>query len=244
MFTQEQFKALQEENFKVYHEKAVLEGHVAYFKEENRKLDNRLKMADTEKENELAIQIKEYERFMDELTVSINFNNELTEKVKVLDSNNKELKQQNAELSMKLNVLEKDGLKKKEEKSEDIEKLVKQMKSLQDDLNESESNCQDHLMKRQVLEKRNIMLSKQVSDFEKILIVERNRFEKGREESDKELLELKKRFQNFRKIWKIRERNHLKKRMELRASLKKKERYLSQRSRSLLANYLDYQLTL
>ena len=49
MFTQEQFKALQEENFKVYHEKAVLEGHVVYFKEENMKLDNRLKMVDTVK---------------------------------------------------------------------------------------------------------------------------------------------------------------------------------------------------
>ena len=114
---------------------------------------------------------------MDELNVSINFNNELTEKVKVLDSNNKELKQHNPELSRKLDVLEKDGLKKKEEKSEDIEKLVKQMKSLQDDLNESESNCQDHLMKRQVLEKRNIMLLKQVSGFGKIVIVERNRFD-------------------------------------------------------------------
>ena len=199
MFTQEQFKALQEENFKVYHEKAVLEGHVAYFKVENRKLENRLKMANTEKENELVTQRKEYERFVDELSVTINFNNELTEKVKVLDSNNKELKQQNAELSMKLDVLETDGLKKKEEKSEDIEKLVKQIKSLQNDLNESESNCQDHLMKRQVLEKRNIMLSKQVSDFEKIVIVERNRFEKRREESDKEILELQKKIFELQK---------------------------------------------
>jgi len=83
MFTQEQFKDLQEENFKVYHEKTVLEGHVAYFKEENRKLENRLKIADTEKENELATQRKKYERFMDELIVTINFNNKLTEKVKV-----------------------------------------------------------------------------------------------------------------------------------------------------------------
>jgi len=116
-----------------------------------------------------------------------------------LDSNNEELKQQNADLSMKLDILVKEGTKKKEEKSAEMKKLVKQIKSLQDDLEESESNCTDHLKKRREFEATNIKLSKQVSDFEKIVIVERNRFAKERQDSDKEILELKKKISELQK---------------------------------------------
>ena len=47
-------------------------------------------------------------------------------------------------------------------------------------MNESESNCTKHLLKTEELEKRNIKLVKQVSDFEQIVIVERNRGERKR----------------------------------------------------------------
>ena len=39
------------------------------------------------------------------------------------------------------------------------------------------------------IEKRNIYLSKQASDFEKIVVVERRRFAKEREEHEKEVLD-------------------------------------------------------
>jgi hypothetical protein len=100
----------------------------------------------------------------------------------------------------KISVLESAISKNKEEKEEqnvEREKLVKLNKSLQDDLNESESNCTKHLRKRQELEKRNIMLAKQVSDFEQIVIVERNRFAKEREKYDKEILDLTKKASEY-----------------------------------------------
>ena len=54
----------------------------------------------------------------------------------------------------------------------------------------SESTCTDHLKKRTYFETRNIKLSKQVADLEKILIIERNRFKAEREEYEKKMLEL------------------------------------------------------
>jgi len=94
------------------------------------------------------------------------------EKIEVYNAESKKnvvLQQNNSELLEKISVLESAISKNKEEKEEqntEREKLVKLSKSLQDDLNESESNCTKHLQKRQELEKRNIKLVKQVFDFE------------------------------------------------------------------------------
>ena len=47
------------------------------------------------------------------------------------------------------------------------------------------------------METRNIKLSKQVSDFEQIVIIERSRFVKEREVYEKEILELTKKVADF-----------------------------------------------
>ena len=59
-------------------------------------------------------------------------------------------------------------------------------------MNESEAKAIASVCKGKNLEKRNIKLSKQVSDFEQIVIVEKNIFGKERDEYEKEILELTK----------------------------------------------------
>ena len=89
----------------------------------------------------------------------------------------------------------------KEENNAEKEKLVKQVKSLQDDLNESQAKkFTAFVSKGKDMDKRNIKHSKQVYDFEQIVIVERRRFGKERDEYKKEILELSKKVSDFQNI--------------------------------------------
>ena len=73
------------------------------------------------------------------------------------------------------------SLEEKTEINAEREKLVKQVKYLQDYLTESEAKYTASLSRGKDMDKRKIKLSKQVSDFEQILIIERDKFVKERE---------------------------------------------------------------
>ena len=80
----------------------------------------------------------------------------------------------------------------KDVQNAETEKLVKQVKSLQDDLNANEAKFNALLCRGDQLKKRNITLTKQVSDFEQIVIVERSNFRKQRDELESQLSSLEK----------------------------------------------------
>ena len=140
--------------------------------------------------DQLAYQRSEFKSINLEFTTMKNSNISLQEKIKSLEADRVEfeelkvklgrtieLEKENESFRLKISELEKIL----EKKVLESEKLVKQVKSIQDDLDTSESNCIDHLKKTKDLEKRNIKLAKQLSDFEQIVIVERRRFAKERE---------------------------------------------------------------